>query len=178
MSQVVLAWGNATELAVAKLFDGSPESIQFLTTLISDGKMTPGNTEGHSVLEAMSNTKLQALLRRVFYSYTIPAIWTTAALSVFVMDSGITCDHIDPVTPQYIDAETAHATQVCYNSKLYYLLRATEGPAEECGLGACGDIGCVPTWPCSKKQFTAPPGVDKLGSSQYGYVTVREVIAG
>lgn len=178
MSQVVFVWGEAMELAVDKLFDGSPESIQSLTTLISDGKMTPGNTTGHAIPPQMSNTELQTLLTRVFYSYTIPAIWTAAGLSVFVMDSGYTCNHIDPVTPEYMDADTAHATSTCYNNKLYYLVRAIEGPAEECDQGGCGDVGCVPWWPCTKEKFQVPPGLDKLGSPRYGKVTAHELIVG
>jgi hypothetical protein len=175
---VVDGWGHAAEGAVNELFNGSEESIQILTKLISNGRMTPGSSEGHPVPENTLNKDLHTLVKRVFYSYTIPAIWTAAALSVFIMDSGFTCDHTDPVTPEYMDAETAHATQVCHNNKLYYLVRATEGPGKECDQYICGDIGCVPGWSCTNRNFKAPPGVDKLGSERYGHVTLRELVVG
>jgi hypothetical protein len=178
MGQVIKAWGSATEGAVNQLFNGSEPSIQALTKLISNGRMTPGDSEGHPVPKHMSDTQLQDLVTRVFYSYTIPAIWTAAALSVFIMDSGFPCDDTDPITPEYMYPETAHATRVCHNNKRYYLARATEAPGKECDQDGCGDVGCVPSWSCYFRKFAAPPGVDKLGSVLYGNVTLDELVSG
>lgn len=177
MGQVVWAWGNVTELAVDKLFDGSEESIQVLTGLMSNGKLISGSQNGNPIPKVNKNSVLQASVVRTFYAYTIPALWSTAAMGVFVMDSGHSCDDTDAVTPRYLSEDTARATSACYNKKLYYLVH-TGGDAQTCEQGQCGDVGCVPTWYCTDNQFSKPPGLDQLGSAQYGYITVRDLIVG
>ncbi|KAK4154152.1 hypothetical protein C8A00DRAFT_14725, partial [Chaetomidium leptoderma] len=178
MGQAVWAWSNVTELAVKRLFSGEEESIRLLTQLISNGKLTPGNATGHAIPDEYTNAEMEALVIKAFYSYTIPAIWTVPALGAFVMDSGYTCDHIDPVTPKYMDADTAHATWTCYNNKLYYLVHANKGPARERDQVGCGDLTCTPDWDSYDQKFTILPGLHKLGTTQYGHITHRDLIIG
>jgi hypothetical protein len=176
MGQVVWAWANATEVALKKMFDGSDESIQTLTTLISNGKMISGSSTSDA---PDMNADIQASVVRTFYSYTIPAIWTVAAFGAFVMDSGYSCDHTDPLTPRYLDTNTAHATYTCYNNKLYYLVRTPDRPAHDCDYATCDDLTCLPGPPnCYDQTFETPPGLENLGTAQYGHVTVRDLIIG
>ncbi|GAB1316797.1 hypothetical protein MFIFM68171_07007 [Madurella fahalii] len=175
MGQVLKGWANVTELAVSKLFDGSEESIAQLISLISDGKMIEGYTNGHAPPKEMSQTERIEKVMKIFYAYTIPAMWETAAVGVFVMDSGYSCNHQDPVTPRYLSADTAHGTWHCYKDKLYYLAHIAR-EAQNREQGTCGDVGCIPQWHYTDNQFSKPPGLDSLGA--YDGITLRELVEG
>lgn len=180
------SWPNATELAVRKLFDGSDESIQTLTDIISKGKMMNGNYGGHDRPDDQNGgfpASMRSSARRTFYTFTIPATWTQPAVGAFVMDSGDSCDDSGPLgsnpsaaMAQFLSAETADATWACYNNKLYYLV-STGGQAQDC-QSQCGDVGCIPLPHCSNNRFSKPPGIDELGTPSYENIRVQDLIVG
>ncbi|KXX80357.1 hypothetical protein MMYC01_203268 [Madurella mycetomatis] len=180
------SWPNATELAVRKLFDGSDESIQTLTNMISNGKMMAGGYGGHDPPSDQSfgfPSAMRSSALKTFYTFTIPATWTQPAVGAFVMDSGDSCDDRSPLVPnpsaeigRFLSAETANATGACYNNKLYYLVH-TGGQAQDC-QSQCGDVGCIAQPHCSNNRFSKPPGIDELGTSRYGYIGVRDLVIG
>lgn len=46
MGQTISAWGNVTEQGLANLFNGHDDTINTLTSLISDGKFIEGSVNG------------------------------------------------------------------------------------------------------------------------------------
>ncbi|GAB1317946.1 hypothetical protein MFIFM68171_08156 [Madurella fahalii] len=185
VAQFRWSWPNATELAVRKLFDGSDESIQTLTTMISKGKMMEGSYGGHErpTDRGFFSATMRSSALKTFYTLAIPATWTQPAVGAFVMDSGVSCDDGNPLAPElnaetgrFLSADTANATWACYNNKLYYLVH-TGGEAQGC-QSQCGDVGCIPQPHCKNNRFSMPPGIDELGTAEYGYITVRDLIMG
>ena len=119
-----------------------------------------------SVISAKFDAKSRAGLAKVFYARAIPYEWEISGAGVFVLDSDDSCGQNDPVVPQYLDAETATATRACYKDKLYYLVHSA-GEALACHEGHC--FG---------RQFSQPPGWERLASVSYGNVTLRELVVG
>ena len=177
LSQAVWAWANATELSLFKLFDGSDASIDVLTTLISNGKLTPGSRNGRkSEEETPSGVAHLWWLQRTFYTYFAPAVWAnTPELGVFVLDSGQECEGSDGGVARYLSRDVANDTRVCYNGRVYYLVSA-QGDAKDCRQGGeCGDGGCIGATACADNLFSKPPEFDKLLG---GRISVGDVIAG
>ena len=176
MGQVVNAWGNVTEQALANLFDGSDDSISTLTTLISDGKLIEGSVDGAEAdpptgAPADSDSALQVSIAKAFFAYAIPTIWTLSGVHPFIVDSGYDCSTKDP-SGLYLDTDTMQATNGCYNGKLYYLV-TPNGDAEIC-TGGCSTC----TQDCTANTFSAPPGLDSLNGQSFGGITVSDLIAG
>jgi hypothetical protein len=169
LRQALRAWGNATEAAVFKLFDGSEDSTQLLTRLISNGKMIvggAGDAYGPRPVPVSDEESRFASLR-TFYSYAIPAEWSATSAGVFVMDTGYSCSQTD-VTPKHLDGRTAEATRACYDGKLYHIVHAeSTGHAVECQQQVCSD-----------KRFSTPPGWKRLRGTSQGNVTVEDLVAG
>ena len=172
MGQAISIWGNITETALFGLFDGSDESISQLTTVISDGKLIPG--KGHRTPSLPdSETVLEASISKAFFAYAIPAIWALSGVHPFIADSGFPCGKVDPLG-SYLSKDTMHATAGCYQGKLYYLV-TPKGSAETCSMPNPDR----PASSCSSGMFSAPPGIDSLGSeSMFGGITVGDLITG
>ena len=119
-----------------------------------------------SVISAKFDAKSRAGLAKVFHARAIPDEWAISGAGVFVLDSDDSCGQNDPLVPQYLDAETATATRACHKDKLYYLVHSA-GEALACHQGHC--LG---------RQFSQPPGWERLASVSYGNVTLRELVVG
>jgi hypothetical protein len=94
----------------------------------------------------------------------------------FVIDSGYGCDEAKEKLEKYIDGETADATGVCIDGKMYYLGRA-DGKSTECKCEIVGEHGPCQTI-CRDKKFTAPPGVEELDGEQFGGIKLEDLVKG
>ena len=175
MGQVVNAWGNVTEQSLKKLFDGSPEYIDLLTSLIADGHMIEGSVNGAAAYpdvtaDGTTQAELRASISKAFFAFGIPALWSVAGTRAFILDSGYDCGTTDPES-EYLSDDTMHKTYGCYNNKLYYLVYP-KGEAQDCS--SCE--GCAVT--CTDNDFSAPPGIDTLDGTRFGGVKVSDLISG
>ncbi|KAI0014005.1 putative necrosis-inducing factor-domain-containing protein [Xylariaceae sp. FL0662B] len=179
MGQVVVAWANTTEESLRRMFDGEPESVSLLTTVIADGQMIAGAVpEGSTDPDIggdreTTRAELRARIYKSLFAFGIPVLWALAGTRPFIMDSGYDCAAVDPMG-DWLRPETMHQTWGCYQNRLYYLADPS-GDAQTCI--PCPAPGCPPT--CTDNFFSAPPGVDTLdGSPRFGGITVSDLITG
>jgi hypothetical protein len=172
LGQVFFGWSNLTEMSLQHIFDGSPEAITLLTTVISDGKMIQGG--GDPPVGSADTTTLAQLtadISKALFAFAIPAIWPLASTFPFVLDSGYNCG--DGAALDTVADDVKTLTGGCYNGKQYYLVWPT-GKTPNCVTECephCGQI-------CSPGKFSAPPGLDTLDGTRFGGVTVTDLIAG
>ncbi len=170
MGQVLQGWTNATALAVKSLFSGNDTSIAMLTSLIAQGQFLEGkstgssNTGGPPSTYSTSDLAVQQSITKAFFAYSIPALWSVSGTSAFVMDSGYSCDAVDPVS-EYLDSDTMASTKSCFQGSLYYLVYPG-GPWE-----SCSDT-------CVDSRFSEPPGLDALDGNNFGGITLDNLVAG
>ncbi|KAK3500592.1 hypothetical protein B0T13DRAFT_535440 [Neurospora crassa] len=178
MGNVVSAWANVTEMSLRQLFNGEPESVELLTSLVANGHFIDGSVNGGGssptdALDTTANSPLMAEVRasisKAFFAFALPSIWSVSGTTAFIMDSGFDCGTVDPMG-EYLDKDTQHKTAGCYNGKLYYLAYPS-GPAEDC---SGGDEAVV----CRPNTFSAPPGIDTLDGTRFGGVKVSDLITG
>lgn len=177
MGQVVTGWGNATELALVSLFDGSDASVSLLTSMIADGQLIEGAvgnvaTEPDLTAGGTTQAALQASIAKAIFAFSIPKLWGLAGTRAFVMDTGYDCGTVDPET-DYLTTDTMEATAGCYDGtgKLYYLVYPKDS-AQDCS----GSDGAAVS--CPDNSFSVPPGLDTLDGSRFGGVTVSDLIIG
>lgn len=174
MSQTIELWEDTVEAGVSKLFDGSDESINALTALISDGKFIPGKLHyppiGDTVRQESAGS-MRKNMAKSFFAYAVPAIWQAAGEHPFVVDSGYRCGTIDPLK-SYMDVETMRNTWACYEDKLYYLV-LVKGEAQTKIFDHDSHQETI-----VRNKFSAPAGVTSLGGELYGGVSVTDLITG
>lgn len=172
MGQVVGAWANLTDLALQELLSGDSASLPNLDTLITGGKLIAGMPEKDNFPPDQEN--LTVSIASAFYAYAIPTIWSAAGYDVFVIDSGVSCGTVNPIT-QYMTTEDQEASGACYpenTGELYYLAM----PVTSQFMPNCGSN--PPDGRCPQVPFTAPPGLSTLTGGAWGGVTVQSLIQG
>ncbi|CAK7206937.1 hypothetical protein SEUCBS139899_009744 [Sporothrix eucalyptigena] len=187
MLQSIAAWGNATAYTLDTLMSGSVDSISRLTEIISNGKMITGAEKagqpcqqgGLQTLnynkDAASDAAQKATTQLIFLS-AIPDLWHISGQRPFVLDTGFPCNTADPL-PDYMSADTMHATYGCYQDRLYYLVMP-KGAATHCGQDLCNLGTCSPNT-CKHSFFVPPTGLDSLtGGSAWGGLTRQDLITG
>jgi hypothetical protein len=175
-------WAAANELALQRLFNGEPDSIKTLTTLIKNGHFIAGkkNLQKEIQVSKPMQQELRANIARSFYAFAVPTAWYYSSQAVFVMNSGYRCGQIDPLDKE-ISKAVMHKTAACVDGDLYYLLSA---PGKGLANVQCdGDPFCqgdnVSTGQAgSKVLFTAPPGIDALDGKDWGKITVQQIVTG
>ncbi|KAH8885958.1 glycoside hydrolase family 18 protein [Thozetella sp. PMI_491] len=165
MGQAVTAWGNISEESLKNLFSGSDESINLLTTMISNGHLIEGSVDGGASFPT-------ADVAKGFFAYAIATVWPLAGTHAFILDSGYGCGTVDPAT-EFLTTDVMHQTAGCYNGKLYYLVYPKDD-AKTC-TDVC-DKSCQTS--CTHSKFSAPPGISTLDGSRFGGVTVSDLITG
>ncbi|KAG9256684.1 glycoside hydrolase [Emericellopsis atlantica] len=161
------SWSTIVIQSLAKLFDGSDESIERLGDMIADGTFISGggrlgSSWGYSDESLATESDVQVLrksITRNFFAMAIPEIWRMSGTFGFVVDTGVDCD--DDFSD--LKDKVLEKTKVCHNGKQYYL-------ADPSGDASWGD---------DKYSFSVPPGVDSLGEdSRYGSLTVEDIVIG
>ena len=177
MAVAFIAWGNATRKTTKWLFSGEDAALDTLYSVISDGKLLdPNGAPGFATEDLQTN------LGKVFYGFSIPALWRASQTYAFILDAGATCDKNKPVTdykpvPKYLSDETMKATGACVDGYLYYLVHP-EGSSTECVCSDSGlpNAGQCSTQTCRNSKFSAPVGID--GLSRFGGITKEDLVAG
>jgi hypothetical protein len=179
MGLVVGGWENVTATALANLFSGDQNSLDMLTTLISNGQLLEGKPEnGPSTSQIhypplFDANLLQKNIIRTFYAYAIPQLWALAGDNPFVIDSGYPCGTVDPLG-KYLSSDTMHATYACggkNETNLYYLVApiGSAGNNNDCNHGYCPD-----------NFFSELPGISSLTGDEavWGGLTRDKIIQG
>lgn len=105
------AWEEITTAALDDLFSGSEESIDRLTTLISDGKLVSGKSGPMpDPNEATTHGELVDSITKSLFAFAIPAIWSFSNRHPFVIDSGYSCGAEYPLE-KYMSKKTMNATE-------------------------------------------------------------------
>lgn len=171
-AQAVFGWMNSTTLSLKKLFDGEGASLDALSSIIKDGRMLPG--AGANMGSSKGPIDIEATARKTFFAYAIPGLWRRSKQYAFILDSGEGCSG-NPAS-KYVDDDTAKATSVCVNDKMYYLV-APEGDANECKCERVTDMGPCQTI-CRDQKFSAPKGIGSLTDDEFGKLTRDDIVKG
>ncbi|KAK6222731.1 hypothetical protein LQW54_000912 [Pestalotiopsis sp. IQ-011] len=175
MGQVINGWGNVTDFANAKIFDGTQEPINVHWSVMSNGEAINGKFDGkvpEDESEEQSESQLWADIGKSFFGHTIPALWQISGTYAFVIDSGYGCDKDKPLD-DYLEDDTMDATGACVDGTLYYLVYP-KGEATECECHYYDDSHCERQ--CRDNKFSAPPGLDSLDRSNFGGITKEDLI--
>jgi GH18 family chitinase len=172
-SQAVFGWMNSTTLSLKKLFNGERASLDALTSIIKDGRMLPGADPDD---EESNNgaIDIEATARKTFFAYAIPGLWRRSEQYAFILDSGEGCSG-NPAS-KYVDDDTAKATSVCVNDRMYYLV-APEGDAKKCECERTTDMGPCQNV-CRDQKFSAPKGIGSLTDDDFGKLTRDDIVKG
>ena len=155
MTRAIQGWAAIPALAIQKLFDGSPESIEILGDAISDGKLLEPGKWAVELPYVPARLDLEPIVAKTFFGYAIPALWRLSNTYAFIIDSGFGCDAEKPLGT-YLADSTRSATGACVEGKRYYLVH--------------------PAGSSSSGRFSAPPGLDRLPG--FGGVTKEDLIKG
>ncbi|KAL7939413.1 glycoside hydrolase family 18 protein [Trichoderma chlorosporum] len=182
MGQVISGWAAIIENQLYNLFNGSATSTALLGTMIANGNLIECNGSAPSISYASDNStnaKVIEYINKAFFGFAIPALWTVAGTSAFVVDSGYACGTVNPLT-QYMTEDTQEATYACFDGNLYYLVYP-DGDWHDCAdedVALSVDTVEPPPPECTPSYFTAPPGLDTLGTGPWGNISLYDLIAG
>ena len=155
MTRAIEGWLDLPQLAMKKLFDGSPESIEVLGDAMADGKLLEEGKWAVELPYVPARLDLDPIVAKTFFGYAIPALWRLSNTYAFIIDSGFGCDADKPLGV-YLTRSTMDATGACVDGKQYYLVH--------------------PAGSSSSGRFSAPPGVNRL--TGFGGVTKEDLIKG
>ena len=170
-TQTVFGWMNSTSLSLKKLFSGDTASLNALTSIIKDGRMLPGPQGG---IDGKGAIDIEETARKTFFAYAIPGLWRRSKQYAFILDSGEGCSG-NPAS-KYVDDDTASATSVCVNDRMYYLV-APDGDAKKCECERNTDMGPCQTV-CRDQKFSAPKGIGSLTDNDFGKLTRDDIVKG
>lgn len=181
MGVVLAGWAEAVEASAGTLFGGSDGSINILTTLISNGAMIEGGSDGAAFPPPGRNrtdetqTALNAVVAKIFYAFAIPSIWqglVTGPLHHRPRISLRNCRSHSRLNPSGLDSPT----WASWDNMLYYLASPSGSAVDPTCGGGDGAAVC-----CSDQPFGVPEGIDSLDERSElggGRVTVADLVAG
>ncbi|KAI9368303.1 putative necrosis-inducing factor-domain-containing protein [Aspergillus egyptiacus] len=179
LGQVISGWQNMTTLALNRLFNGEDESLQILHETMTNGKLIEGKsdipreTDEETAMETDQNN-LVANIKKIFYGYSIPALWKESKAHVFVLDADHECDD-GPQMADYLSDDTMELTGACVRGWQYYLVYP-KGDTGSC-YSDCNTEGYCEII-CNDSKFSEPPGIDALDSGFFGGIKVSDLVAG
>jgi GH18 family chitinase len=172
MAQVFDGWRKIASVAVDRLFSGDDRSLEILWNCMSDGKLIEGRSPGGGS-PFPGDTDVKFGIKKLFYGYSIPALWRVSDTYAFVVDSGFGCGEDKPLDA-YLDDATMDATGACVDGRRYYLVH----PAGDARVSKCtgyGPAGCT-SWERVNNKFAAPVGLGALG--RFGNLTKEDLVTG
>lgn len=87
MGNAVSAWDKVTEMSLKQLFNGEPENVELLTSLIANGHFVDGSVGGglSSPGDALDTSHdspmmvdVRASISKAFFAFAIPSIWSVS----------------------------------------------------------------------------------------------------
>jgi hypothetical protein len=122
LGQALDGWSNNIIQTLRTLFDGSPDSISTLYTLVQHGQLISGKSgEPSATIDGSKLDTLKSSVARTFYAFAIPALWQAAHKAAFILDSGYPCGTKDPMG-DHMTPDDMHISYGCYGGNLYYLV--------------------------------------------------------
>jgi hypothetical protein len=181
MGTVVWGWANVTTLALSKLFDGTPESLDILWNSMSNGKLVSGRGGNTTSSQDEYNPDVDVLggITKTFFGFAIPALWRYSRAYAFVMDSGLGCSEDKGPVREYIDDAVMEKSGACVDGKQYYLVYPSGQAVKDCWCrhyrapGECDDLVCG-----EKNKFSPPPGLNTLSGNLWGGIQAADIIKG
>ncbi|KAH8673384.1 glycoside hydrolase family 18 protein [Xylariales sp. PMI_506] len=164
LGATLLGWKDSAQRTVTWIFNGTDEAIEYLSGVISDGKLIEGSAAGqvNNIPEPPSASQFEAWIWRTFYAFAIPTAWSFSGKTAFIIESGIPCDQ--PDTYEFTD----HGLRsVCFGGEKYFLASLT-GTAYSCTDDICP----------LDSDFWSPNGVSALDGVAWGGVTVEDIVLG
>ncbi|KAI8943235.1 hypothetical protein NX059_001257 [Plenodomus lindquistii] len=179
MGQSIDGWGNMSSTRLSTLFNGEEENIEALYDIISDGKLTGGQSKGNIDEDGAPATKdhepeLRANIGRTIFAWSIPNLWRNSKAYAFVMDSGYGCTGNEGLE-EYVEADVMKATGACIDGKAYFLVQP-DGDARTCKCHYYDNSHCENV--CTTGTFAAPPGLNALNGKDFGGITREDLIKG
>ncbi|CAK7233697.1 hypothetical protein SCUCBS95973_008685 [Sporothrix curviconia] len=166
-------WANLTEYQLSQIFSGTDDTLPTLSSLISGGQMLEGSGGSPQMgTSSSTTTMIEADILLAFYSMAIPAVWGTEALNAFVMDTGSDCSDLS-VADEYIDSSTQKTTQACIDDHLYFLVYPKGVARQDCDDDDDTEDECT-----VDTKFSAPDGASSLDGTQWGGITVTQLVNG
>ncbi|EFW98972.1 class 5 chitinase chi100 [Grosmannia clavigera kw1407] len=172
MGDTMVAWQDSTANTLKVLFNGEPDSLSLLQSVIANGHFIAGGDPETHILSSPGYTiddddasYMRGNVTRSYYAYMIPSIWSAVGDNAFVLDTQKGCD-ADRSTVYLPD----DAATYCYDGTMYGIVYP-HGYAQSCSSSETGSV-------CTKKAFSNPPGIDSLDGTQWGGVTVEDLVVG
>lgn len=131
-----------------RIFNGSDENVNTLTSLFSDGKMITGKNNGGKSFEDgrnhTTNWYREEAIERAFYAAAIPAAWGANRPAPVVVEFGPNCK-IDARKYFYVKPDQYNMGYRCINGHTYILAGVRDGPPTKCGFQSPGGSQCPST---------------------------------
>ncbi|KAJ0164046.1 Killer toxin subunits alpha/beta [Colletotrichum tanaceti] len=176
--RIITNWRAQVNQLVARIFNGSPESIKLLNTLVSDGKMIQGKedrpADGYNS-NYTTSWEDSKYIERAFFTLAIPALWAANRPTPFILDFGDSCV-IDATKYFEERADKYNAGWRCPNGHSYILAGVDDVPQ---GCPHSNPRLCL--LPRNRNFFKILKGIDELeepGQDRWGKVTVDDLIIG
>lgn len=166
MGQLVKSTAQALSDTNEWIFNGSETSVANLWRVIDEGQMMEDTS-------TTSDLEMQQYMEQAMYATLMPYAWSLSneALHPFVMDTGYDCSDTYPkYFHDYISEDTANSMAVCIDDSLYYLVDAVACNTDCSGVHGVGSTVCSPT------KFSAPVGIDTLDGSNWGGITITNLV--
>jgi hypothetical protein len=207
MGQVFNIWGNVTSESLAKIFDGSDNSVTRLGDMMSGGKLVGSSNKQDLSVDGTAESDLRTNVLKTVFGFGIPALWYVLPLerppystltpeSAFLFASLLTKLHHRSYSNAHafvIDSgygcdEAKEKLDKYLNEKTadatgvcidgkMYYLSHADGKSTDCKCEITGDHGPCQTI-CRDKKFTAPPGVEELDGEQFGGIKLEDLVKG
>ncbi|KAF7328222.1 Carbohydrate esterase family 3 protein [Mycena venus] len=176
------AWQKAQSEFVKQIFDGSGQTLPELGSLVYNGQMNwpvgQNNTPNFQDLVDQS--------QKLMYAQMIPKAWqhSVTARSPIVLESTDDCTSTAGTQMNgYMSDDTAAATHMCMNGRIYYLVNVKQLVPPHPGPQYCGKGIPCPRCPydieCPVQEvFEALPGgtFDNLSGLNWGNVRIDDIV--
>ncbi|KAJ5759971.1 hypothetical protein N7520_007127 [Penicillium odoratum] len=149
MGQVIGSWANVTTEVLDRMFKGTPEALDLLEDIISNGKLTLGKFEEESPDDdTVYKNDLRTNIQKCFFGYSIPALWQVSKAYSFIIHAGHDCGGKE-LTDYLTTTQWTPPAPVWTGSRLF-----------------------------QQQILRAPPGLDSLGDGKFGAITKSDLIKG
>ena len=151
----MLAMGNLAR----ELFKGDETSLDFLSSMLSDGKMLEDKFSGTDAND------LRKAWETAMYGSLISHIWEVTGITPVILDTGAACTDRGVGVGDYISSKLAEIGKGCVDGKLYYLVNPQGSPKSY-------DVG---QW--RNNPYREPTGLSTIADGQWEGLVVQDMIA-
>ncbi|KAL5911482.1 hypothetical protein ACKVV7_010067 [Pyricularia oryzae] len=177
-NDTITNWKDQMDKLLRKIFDGSPESVQAIENLISDGKMLPGGgSDGWGPSEHTDAWNQEKAIQRAFYALTIPRAWDLNGYSpVLVRFTGGKKNGCDIDASRYFSVhwDVYNVAWRCFEGESWILAGVRHSENSICGPGTPG----MPCTPQVRWTLDVLDGIEEIRDGKWGGITIDDLIHG